>query len=78
MIQSIIALAEIALRLWASMEKRKYQDKLLGLKRKWRDEWNKPKGERSNAVLDNIEFEIRLLCDGIVQVINNQDENSNN
>lgn len=49
------------LSLWQSLEKRKYLDKLMKLQREYREEFNKDPSVRSNAVLDNLEFELRQL-----------------
>jgi len=50
------------LSLWESKEKRKYLDKLMELKSDWYEEYNKGPGYRSNAVLDNLELELRILA----------------
>lgn len=50
------------LNLWNSKEKTKYVDRAIKLKERWREEYNKPSGARSNAVLDNLESELRELA----------------
>lgn len=62
-----------ALSIWDSKEKTKYQDKKIKLEEEYRNEYNKPihipgesgEGKRSDAVLDDIDFRVRLLCDTV-------------
>lgn len=61
MLSSIIQLLQTGLSLWEHHEKTKYIDKVIQLKKRYRDEESKPENERSGAVLDNIEFELRLI-----------------
>jgi hypothetical protein len=63
MTESIIKLLEVGLSLWLSKEKTKYQDKFLKLKREYYEEFNKDPAVRSDAVLDNVRFELRILAD---------------
>ncbi len=42
-------------------EKHKYTDKIIELKRLRYEEQNKPDDKRSDAVLDNIDFELRAV-----------------
>lgn len=63
MVESIFAILGAALSIWDSKEKTKYIDRLIYLKKKYRDEFNKPENIRDNAVIDNVRFEIKLLCD---------------
>lgn len=55
-----------ALSLWESKEKTKYIDRYMSLKRAYWEEYNKPQESRSDAALDNLEFEIKLLSTGFV------------
>lgn len=58
------ALAEAlaaGLTLWKDKNATKYVDKLMRLRREYREESNKPEGVRSDAVLDNLTFELRNL-----------------
>lgn len=54
-----------ALKLWASAESRKYLDKYFKLKREYHEEISKPEHLQDFAVLDNIEWELNLLCIGL-------------
>lgn len=63
MVESLLKVLEVGLSLWEHKEKHKYQDKYLKLKREYYEESNKPRGDRDGAILDNIEFELRLLAD---------------
>jgi len=72
MINTILSLAGSALSLWQSKEKRKYQDKLMKLERRWHEENNKLTDEedkRDFNVLDHIERDIELLGNAIVNDI---------
>lgn len=62
MIELIFKILGTGLSLWETKEKTKYQDKYIALKRAYYEELNKPDEERSDAVLDNLEFELRILC----------------
>ena len=53
----------VGLQLWQHKEANKYHDRAMSLKRRYRDEFNKPEGERSDAVIDDLEFELRILAD---------------
>lgn len=57
---AILGIVESALSIWASKLKQKYIDKVESLKRAYYAEINKPESERSDAVLDNLEFELRI------------------
>lgn len=61
MIAALFEALSAGLSLWQSIESRKYLDKLLSLKKKWYEEYNKDPSIRSDAVLDDIEFELRIL-----------------
>lgn len=53
-------------------EKNKYRDKLASLKKAYYEESNKPDSERSDAVLDNLSFELRLVSDSIYSSLREQ------
>lgn len=57
----ILGILEAGLSLWQSKEKRKYIDQLLEIRTNYYAEINKPQSDRSDAVLDNLEFRLRLL-----------------
>lgn len=63
LIDSIFSALGSGLKLWSSVESRKYIDKYLKLRKDYYDETNKPESEQDFAVIDNIEFELKLLCD---------------
>ena len=62
MFQELLKLLAAGLSLWEHKEKNKYRDKMISLERQWREETAKPRPEQSDARLDNIEFELRLLA----------------
>jgi hypothetical protein len=61
MIEAFLSVLAAGLSLWDHEEKTKYRDKYLELRKKWYEEFNKPEDIRSDAVLDNIELELRLI-----------------
>jgi hypothetical protein len=63
MFEKIADILAAGLSLWASKEKTKYIDRLISLRKEYREEYNKPADLRSDAVLDNILFELCLLGD---------------
>lgn len=76
MIKSILQILGTGLSLWNHKEKTKYHDKFIKLQKEFYEEYNKPDGERSDAALDNIEFELRLLASGFcAEVRESQDKN---
>lgn len=70
MIAQIISLLSTGLTLWNNIEKNKYTDKLLELKTKYYEEENKPEDKRSDAVMDNIIFELKILSDSFITSVN--------
>lgn len=60
MFNIILGIVEAALSIWASKLRQKYIDKVEQIKRDYYAEINKPENERSDAVLDNLEFELRI------------------
>jgi len=62
MFELIIGLLDTAFKLWLSKEKTKYIDKKMELQTAYYAEWNKPLAERSDAVLDNLMFELKNLA----------------
>jgi hypothetical protein len=59
---AILGIVEAALSIWASKLRQKYIDKVETIKRAYYEETNKPALERSDAVLDNLEFELRITA----------------
>lgn len=51
------------LSLWDDKEKHKYIDRVLGLKKDYDAEQDKPVGERDNSVMDRIDRELRDIGD---------------
>lgn len=49
------------LKLWESKESRKYIDKVIELRTNWLTEYSKPRGERDNETLDEIETQLFLI-----------------
>lgn len=63
MLELLFKVLGAGLSIWESKEKNKYIDKLIELKKDYYEEFNKGAGHRSNAVLDNIELELRLIAE---------------
>jgi hypothetical protein len=49
------------LKLWESKESRKYLDKVIELRQSWIEEYSKPRGQRDNETLDEIETQLYLI-----------------
>lgn len=60
MFLALLGIVEAALSIWASKLRQKYIDKVEAIKRAYYEEINKPLEMRSDAVLDNLEFELRI------------------
>lgn len=63
----ILSLLDTGLKLWLSREKTKYIDKKIELEKAYYAEFNKPMSERSDAVLDNLTFELKVLAIAFTQ-----------
>jgi len=59
--EALLRVLGAGLSIWDSKEKTKYIDKLSRLQKEYRDEVNKPIKDRSDAVLDNLRFELEVL-----------------
>lgn len=65
MFAALLGIAEALLSIWAHKEKDKYNAKLKQLRADYYAEINKPDDKRSDAVLDNLEFELRITADAL-------------
>jgi hypothetical protein len=65
MFTSLANALAFALSIWNHEQKTLFQRQLMDLKRKYYEEQNKPADRRDDAVLDHLEFELRLLCDSL-------------
>jgi hypothetical protein len=63
MFESLAKALAAAFSLWEHKEKNKYRDELIALKEARNEEINKDPATRSDAVLDHLEFKLRLLAD---------------
>jgi hypothetical protein len=63
MVDSVLKLLGAALSIWDSKEKVKYIAQKEQLEKDWYAEYNKDLAERSDAVLDNIRFQLCELSD---------------
>ncbi len=61
MFNAFLTVLGAGLQIWASKEKRKYIDKFIKLKKEYREEESKPDDKRNDAVLDDLEFQLKLL-----------------
>lgn len=64
LVDSIFSALGAGLKLWSSVESRKYIDRYLKLRQEYYEEINKPEAYQNHAKLDNIQFELSLLCHG--------------
>lgn len=61
MFGALLGIVESVLHIWAKKLDRKYIDKVVELKSAYYAEVNKPEADRSDAILDNLKFELRLV-----------------
>ena len=72
MFDLILSLLDTALKLWLSKEKTKYIDAKMALQKAYYEEWNKQPADRSDAVLDNLTFELKTLAVAFSAEVNKQ------
>lgn len=63
-------LLETGLSIWENKLKTKYQDKVNSLKKEWYEAYNSE--DRNNALIDNIEFELRILANSFCAEVRGQ------
>jgi hypothetical protein len=68
MIAVLFGVLEQGLKLANTLESRKYLDRLIKLRSQWNEEINKPRANRNNALLDDIEFELRDLSKSFIDL----------
>lgn len=68
-LNSILQLLNAGLSLWNHHEATKYQVKVLELKKRYHNEMGKSETERDDAVLDGIEFELRIISDSFCAAV---------
>jgi hypothetical protein len=56
------------LSIWDSKEKTKYQDKFIRIKTDIYEEMKKPYEDRNHAALDDLYFQLELLCNSFTSV----------
>ncbi len=69
MFLALIDALTAGLSLWEHKDKTKYSDAIYELKRKWYEEYSKDPADRSNAVLDNLELELRLCSSAFATAV---------
>ena len=62
MFESLLTVLGAGLSLWNNKERTKYVDQLMSLKQRYYEEYNKDAEHRSDAILDSIELELRILA----------------
>lgn len=70
MFESLAGALEAGLSLWTSKESRKYIDKVIKLRKEYYEEDNKDRPDM--ALLDNLEFELRLVSESFGSQIRKQ------
>lgn len=73
MFETLLSVLETGLSLWDHEDSHKYRDKVIDLRRRWNEEKNKADSDRSDAVLDNLEFELRLCAIGFASEARSSD-----
>ncbi len=58
----ILSLLDTGLKLWLDKRRTRFIDEKIRLEKAYYEEYNKPDGERSNAVLDNLHAELCRLA----------------
>lgn len=66
MFEIVAKLLGTGLDLWLSHEKNKYIDELIRIKKERYEEENKVPPDRDDALLDNLEFQLRVLSDSFI------------
>ena len=61
MTELLIGVLLQGLKLWTSKESTKYVDRVLKLQSGYVEEYNKPRAERNNAKLDEIQEELEMI-----------------
>lgn len=62
MIELLLGVLVEGLKLKNTLESRKYLDEVIKLRKDWLEEYNKPKSNRSNATLDDIELRLGIIA----------------
>ena len=61
----VAKILEQGLILWNAKEKTKYLDKLIKLKKDWKNAYDN--AQRDHNAIDDIEFELRILSESFIQ-----------
>jgi hypothetical protein len=61
MIEVLFGVLLQGLKLWNAEESTKYLDEVYGLQKRWLEEYNKPRANRSNSNLDAIELRLHII-----------------
>ncbi|QDP68082.1 MAG: hypothetical protein Unbinned5081contig1003_14 [Prokaryotic dsDNA virus sp.] len=69
MIESVFKLLEAGLTLWNTKESKQYLKEVINLKKEFYEEFNKDERNRSNAVLDNIKHQLRIIEEGFTSQV---------
>tara|TARA_R100001086_G_C11848201_1_gene260856 strand:- start:9472 stop:9705 length:234 start_codon:yes stop_codon:yes gene_type:complete len=68
-IESVFKLLEAGLTLWNTKESKQYLKEVINLKKEFYEEFNKDERNRSNAVLDNIKHQLRIIEEGFTSQV---------
>lgn len=72
-IDSLLQVLGAGLKLWSSKEASKYLDRYIKLKKEWYEEIAKPEHQQDHARIDNLKFELKLLCDSFTSSVGTTD-----
>jgi hypothetical protein len=62
MIEALFGVLLQGLKLWNTKESTKYLDKVISLRSEWLEEYSKPRAERDNSKLDDIESALYIIA----------------
>lgn len=62
MIELLFGVLLQGLKVWSDKDAAKHLNKVYSLKSEWLSEYSKPRGERNNGKLDEIESELYLIA----------------
>ena len=65
----ILEILSAALSIWANAAKTKYIDQKIAIETQYYAEQNKPDGQRSDAILDDLEEQLKVLAMGVAAEI---------
>lgn len=56
------------LKLWNTEAAQKYHDRVIGLRNDWIKEYSKPRSQRNNSTLDEIQMELEIIAKAFTEL----------